>query len=39
MRDSRAATLETCFGDLALVEATDGSDVMNHQKHFSGAYI
>jgi hypothetical protein len=27
------------YGDLPLVETTDGSDVMNHQKHFSGAYI
>jgi len=39
MRVSRAATLETCFGDFALVETTDGSDVMNRQKHFSAAYI
>jgi hypothetical protein len=27
------------IGDNALAETTDGTDIMNHQKHFSGAHI
>ena len=27
------------IGDNALAETTDGTDIMNHPKYFSGAYI
>jgi hypothetical protein len=38
-RHSRTNLPSASALDNALVETIDDSDIMNHQKHFSGAYI